>query len=280
MLELGGFRIDLINDGVFEDDADTFVRLCLERQMRTRVPKRSRIRVGFNSLLARGRGHVIVVDPGAGDKLRPDLVQRYRMEWPRRFLPSLAAMNLRPEDVDTVILTHLHWDHCGAATRIREDGALIPTFPRAKYFVQRRELEAARDGLRSGDDGYLADDFEPLVETGHLNLLDGDTEILPGVAVRWTGGHTAGHQVVLFGDTDSPQAVYLSDAVPTSAQIPLDCALSYDRNIEELKAAKRRLLPEAAERGDLLLFVHAPRLRAGRLIRRSDGTFQLSAVEI
>ncbi len=177
-----------------------------------------------------------------------------------------------------MILTHLHWDHCGAATSLAEDGDFRPTFPNAQYYVQRKELAAARSGVAEGDDGYNPADYEPLLEAGVLVMLDGDGEVLPGVNVRLVGGHSAGLQIAFIGEAS--RAVYLSDLVPTATQLPLDCVLSYDLNIAELKAAKALVLDEAVRRRELLLFVHAPRARAGYLLYRADGTPQLEAITL
>jgi glyoxylase-like metal-dependent hydrolase (beta-lactamase superfamily II) len=282
MIELGAYRLDLISDGFFEDDADTFVTLCVEQESSPQVKVRAkpRIKVGFNSLLIRGGGHAVVVDPGTGDKPRAGLVNRYNMEWPRRFFPALTELGVPVDEVDKVVLTHLHWDHSGGATRIGDRGEIVPTFPRATYHVQRIELETARRLARSGDDSYLPEDFEPLVSSDQLQLLDGDVKLFDGVEVRLVGGHTPGLQVVVIGDKQRGGAIYLSDLVPTGTQIPLDCVLSYDSNIEELKISKRKILAEAALQHDLLLFVHAPRLRAGYLRYLPDGKHELNPVTV
>lgn len=278
MLEVGRFRLDLIADGAFEDEADTFVRQCAERAAppHLKVRGKPRIKVGFNSLLVRGGGQTLVVDPGTGDKPRAELVREYHMEWPRRFLPELTALDVAPAAVDAVILTHLHWDHCGAATREDGQGRLHPVFVNARHAVQRAEWDAAL----SGGDGYDGRDFAPLAAAGQLELVDGDAEILPGVCVRRVGGHSAGLQIVIIGADDGSRAVYLSDLIPTAAQLPLECGLSYDVNPPELRAAKERVLTEAYARCDLLLFVHAPRARAGYLIRKHDGSFGLETVPV
>jgi glyoxylase-like metal-dependent hydrolase (beta-lactamase superfamily II) len=279
MLTLGDFRLDLISDGMFEDDADTFVQSCVERHPapRVKVKGKARIKVGFNSLLVRGGGRTIVIDPGTGDKPRSRLREQYRLEWPRKFLPALTELGVGRERVDTAILTHLHWDHCGAATSASGHG-LVPTFPNARYYAQRAELESARERSAAGDDGYNPDDYEPLVNAGVLNLLDGDFAIVPGISVQRVGGHSAGLQVVTIG-SDS-RAIYLSDLVPTATQLPPDCVLSYDMNIEELKAAKIRILDEAVRRHDLLLFVHAPRALAGYVEREANGSLRLIPLQI
>jgi glyoxylase-like metal-dependent hydrolase (beta-lactamase superfamily II) len=280
MIELPPFRFDLLSDGVFEDDADTFVQLCAEQQSspRLKVRGKPRVRVGFNSLLVRGAGHTIVVDPGTGDKPRPDKVSAYRMEWPRKFFGALEGLGVRRDDVDTVILTHLHWDHAGGST-VQESGKAVPAFAKARYFVQSREFSAAQKAIAAGDQSsYMPDDFEPLLRSQSLIILEGDGEIIPGVRVRLVGGHCPGLQIVLFGD-GRLDAVYLSDLVPTTTQLPLDCVLSYDTNIKELKASKERILAEAEQSGAMLFFVHAPRVRAGRLAKRSDGSYRLESVE-
>ncbi|MFZ5432648.1 MAG: MBL fold metallo-hydrolase [Calditrichota bacterium] len=278
MYSLGPYRLDLISDGFFEDDADTFVRECAEKQHPPGLKVRSkpRIRVGFNGLLVRGNGRTVVIDPGTGDKPRHDLVRLYRMEWPRRFMSSLGGLGVSPNDVDTVILTHLHWDHCGAGTRASDNGTIVPTFPNARYFAHRQELDAAR----SGAEGYISDDFEPLLKTGHLEVFEQDGEIIPDFEIRWTGGHSAGHSIVIIGTPPHPQAVFLSDLVPTSAQLPLECGLSYDVNPVELRRAKERILKEAAAGQYLLMFVHAPKVRAG-LISETDRTrYKLESISI
>jgi glyoxylase-like metal-dependent hydrolase (beta-lactamase superfamily II) len=281
MIELGHFRLDLISDGFFEDEADTFVKRCAETHSapRLKVRAKPRVRVGFNSLLIRGDGHTIVVDPGTGDKPRPEMVKAYTLQWPRLFFPTLEKLEVAPEDVDIVILTHLHWDHAGAATRIGEHGGIVPSFPNARYVVQEQEVEAARAAIASGDlSSYNPDDFEPLLAAGCVEVLKGDADVLPGISVRWVNGHSAGLQTVHIRDRSGSGAIYLSDLIPTSAQIPLDCYLSYDVNIEHLTERKKSIVGEAAARHDLLLFVHAPHLRAGYLISRSDGSFGIESI--
>ncbi len=275
MFQLGDFRLDLINDGLFELKADNFARVGA-----TKAPHvKRRVRVAFNSLLIRGCGHIIIVDPGTGDKPHTQQVRDYHMEWPRKFFPALRELGVRPEDVDTVILTHLHWDHCGGSTGLDAAGKPVPVFLNAKYYVQRRELEAARSAVAAGDDSFLADDFEPLAVSHRLQLVEGDADILPGISVEWTGGHSAGHQIVTL-DGGGQRAIYLSDLVPTIAQIPFDSIMSYDANVNELLSAKERVLMMAAEREDLLLFVHAPRQRAAYLRRQPDGGFALENVTL
>lgn len=275
MLQLGEFRLDVISDGFFEDSADSFVGLSSPKQGHVRARMKPRIKVGFNSLLVRGAGQTVLIDPGTGDKPRDAERQHYHLEWPRKVLPELEALGVRKTDVDAVILTHLHWDHCGACSSVDEAGNLASTFPQAVHFVQERELFAAR----RSKEGYSAADFEPLAQGGVLKTLTGDGEILPGFSVRWTGGHSAGHQVV-YVESQGERAVYLSDCVPTSAQLSPNHYLSYDEDAAQLKSAKQAILRESWERNDLLIFVHAPKIRAGYLNLDNQNKYRLQSCEI
>jgi glyoxylase-like metal-dependent hydrolase (beta-lactamase superfamily II) len=277
MFELGPFRLDLIDDGRFELRSDTLQRLGGHSHPGRISP---RVLIGFNSLLIRGRGHTIIVDPGTGDKPLADDYRRYRLEQPRKVFGALDALDVRRADVDLVILTHLHWDHAGAATSLDERGQLIPAFPNARCILQHRELDAARDALADGDDGYIAADFEPLLAAGVLDLIDTDAEVAPGVSVRWVGGHCPGLQVVMIDGGDAGRAVYLSDLIPTSAQLPLNSVFTFDLNHAELLESKRRVLDEAAAHHDLLFFVHAPRSRAGYVTRGAHGALHFERLSL
>jgi glyoxylase-like metal-dependent hydrolase (beta-lactamase superfamily II) len=281
MRELGSFKLDLISDGLFEWDASTLARTDQTgHESDPAIHYKQLVKIGFNSLLIRGSGRTILIDPGSGDKPRQDKVEAYHMEWPRKVLPALAELGVSVDMVDTVILTHLHWDHCGAATRISESGQVHPTFPCARYYVQKSEYEAAIEKAPVDPDSYLVEDFAPLLQAGVVDFVDGDAEILPGIRVRWTGGHSTGHQIVVIGNEGAPQAVFLSDLIPTNHHLSLDYVMSYDENVEELRTAKQKIIAEAIEKKYLLIFVHAARVRAGYIRQREGNGIEFSQVEV
>ena len=275
MIELGPFRLDMLDDGRFELTGDAFQRLGGHVHRGRIAP---RVKIGFNSLLIRGRGRTILVDPGTGDKRLGTAYERYQLEQPRKVFGELVELGVQRADVDLVILTHLHWDHAGAATGLNAAGSPVPSFPNARYVLQARELRAARAALAEGDDGYIAADFEPLIDAGVLDLLDTDADVAPGISVRWVGGHCPGLQVVYIDGGEAGRAVYLSDLVPTGAQLALPNVFSFDLDHAQLMESKRRVLAEALDRRDLLLFVHAPRNRAGRLTQDARGKLLLAPV--
>lgn len=277
MIQLGHFRLDILDDGRFELKPDAFTKLGGKALGGGAKP---RVLIGFNSLLIRGDGHTILLDPGTGNKQLSNAYREYRLEWPRKVFAGLDQLEVDKTDVTHVLLTHLHWDHCGASTSVTPDGLLIPTFPRATYYLSERELTAARQRLLFGDDGYIAADFEPLIDHGKLTLLGHETEIVPGIRMEHVGGHSAGLQIVEVAGGDGTFAIYLSDLVPTAAQLALDSVMSYDEDVDELISAKRRVLDRAAERHDLLIFVHGPRTRAGYITQRPDGDYQFDRIDV
>lgn len=252
---LGSFELTLIHDGLFYMPPNAFDK--------TDPREHSHLLIGMNCLLVRGHGQTILIDTGVGTKPRRNFVEFYRMEWPRRLYAELEELGIQHQDIDTVILTHLHWDHAGGATCIGDLGVDI-AFPRARYFVQRKEWEAAIKAPPD-DDGYLLEDFTVLDEAGVLTLLDGGGEILPGIEVRLTGGHSSGHQIVLVGDSDSERAVFLADLIPTASMLSPEVAMTYDFDKETLAREKRKILREAVTNHWLLIFQHAPKLCAGYL---------------
>ena len=149
-MKLGSFTLNLIQDGLFYLPEDAVPR--------SNLSVHSRLLVGMSCLLVRGNGQTVLIDTGAGTKHRRDFVETYRMEWPRRFDTELNTLNVRREDIDIVILTHLHWDHAGGATRLDDNGNAVPTFPKAHYYIQKCEWEAAIQAP-SDDDDYLHEDF-------------------------------------------------------------------------------------------------------------------------
>lgn len=279
--ELGGLRLDLLDDGLFELRPETFVKVTKGRnaELLDQGKHRPRIKVGFNSLLIRGEGKTILLDPGTGDKERMAERRNYNLDWPRKVLPKLRELGLRREEIDLVVLTHLHWDHAGACTTVGHGGQLEPTFPKARVVVQRRELDGARISLTEGDDGYAPDDFEPLASTGILDLLDSDdVQLFPWLSCHWSGGHSPGHQVIRIGHPDKPRVMYPSDVLPTTGQLALDSGMSYDQNPEELTQAKLKFMTLAARDRDLVLLVHAPRNRAGYLNETASGVFKFEYI--
>jgi glyoxylase-like metal-dependent hydrolase (beta-lactamase superfamily II) len=218
-------------------------------------------------LLVRTGAHTVLIDAGAGDKYAPKELEIYEFDPRDRLDMSLAAAGVAPDEVDIVVATHLHWDHVGGLTT-RRDGRIHPRFPRARHVVRRGEWDAAVHANERTRASYVADDFVPLLDAGLVDFIEGDAEIVPGVRVERTGGHTAHHQIVRI-ESAGRSAIFAADLMPTSAHVDPPWILGYDLYPLDSLAAKKRLVAEAAAGEYVIFFEHDPRMAAG--IIRQDG---------
>lgn len=193
-----------------------------------------------------------------GEKLGPKFAEIYGLD-PNgpTLLKSLAGHGLKPEDITDVILTHLHFDHSGGGVT-EKNGQLVPTFPKAKYYLQKENLEnASKPNIREKA-SYFPANYEPLQKAGVLNLISGNTEtLIPGISVLVSNGHTRGHQMVKISD-GSTTLIYCGDVVPTSSHVRLAWVMGYDLEPLKLIEEKNQILTLAAEQNWYLYFEHDP----------------------
>ncbi len=231
---------------------------------RTNPPdERNRVPLALRALLARelapsGRptGRNLLVDTGIGAKWNDKGADIYGVDH-RDFSieRGLAAHGLGVEDIDEVLLTHLHFDHAGGATRRTGDGSLVPTFPKARYYVQARNLAWARDPTEKDRASYLPENFEPLLEAGVLETLDGPGPFREGLEILITDGHTEAMQLPLFRGPEGA-LLYCADLVPTASHIPVPWVMAYDNRPLVTIEEKKLLLARAVEEGWWLFFEH------------------------
>jgi glyoxylase-like metal-dependent hydrolase (beta-lactamase superfamily II) len=225
---------------------------------------RHRIRMVTRCLVARGEGRLVVVDTGMGDDWSDKERDLYAIENGERSLHArLAAHGIDPADVTDVVLTHLHFDHVGGAVR-RHDGRLVPVFPRAAHHVQQDQLDWAAHPSERDRRSFRAATIEPLRREGLLRPVAGRAEILPGLTVEPTQGHTRGHQVVRIGDGEDA-VVYCGDLIPMSAHVPTPWVMAYDLQPLVTMDEKRVLLARAAASGEILVLEHDPSCEAVRV---------------
>lgn len=270
-MRLGDIELDLLSDGTLRLDGGGLYGPVPKPVWNAVSPadSRNRVKVGLNCLLIRAGGKRILVDTGAGSKHPLRRQHTYAMK--ADALPDdLRAHGLGVEDIDVVALTHLHFDHAGGATRFDPAGKVVPTFPNASYLVQRRDWEEASHPNERARFSYIAEDFLPLAEHRQLELLDGDTQIAPGVWMKVTGGHTPGHQSVQI-ESDGQRAACLGDVLPTPNHLPVDFATAWDTGPLDTMECKRQSLSLAEREGWLLIFGHGLGPRAGYLVRDEGG---------
>ena len=223
----------------------------------------NRIRLALRCLLLEGHGRRVLVDTGLGGKFSPKLQRIYGVEEDGPGVEgALAALGVPPGSVTDVILTHLHFDHAGGATRI-EAGRPVPSFPEARYHVQAENLRHARDPGPRERASYLPENFEPLVEAGVLETWEGATAPWPGLEVLVFHGHTRGQQGIRLS---GPEGVlyFVADLVPTAAHVRIPYVMGYDVAAGECMREKRLLLARAAAEGAWIVLEHDPGVAAGR----------------
>ena len=231
--------------------------------------ERNRIPLALRCLLVEHDDGPVLIDTGLGNKETAKFKDIYGVENEGRtgrtcLEDALAERGYRPEDVRWVINTHLHFDHAGGNTFRDPDGNVALSFPRARYVVQKGELDFASHTNERTAASYLAPNFA----TVPFTLLDGEAEVLPGLRSVPTPGHVPYHQSILV-ESGGERACFLADVVPTSAHLPLPWIMAYDLEPLVTLESKRRLYARAELEGWLLVFGHDPAVVAGRL--RSDG---------
>jgi len=271
MFRIGDLEVHLINDGLVRVDAGGVFGL-VPRVLWSRVispDDDNLVPMTLCCLALRAGGKTIVVDTGLGDKLTPKLRRIWRLQRPAGgLLDGLARLGIRPEDVDLVIDTHLHADHCGGSTRLDESGAVVATFPNAEYVVQRREYEDAMQPNERTRATYFPANYEPLAAAGQLRLLEREEEELaPGVFAVRTPGHTPGHMSVRL-ESGGAHALFVCDLATYAVHfVRLGWMTAYDVEPLVTLETKRRWGRWALEHDALLIFPHDSQLPAGRLTR-------------
>ena len=268
---VGEARVTVLHDGTIALDGGAMFGVVPRVVWEKRDPpdERNRVALGLNVALIESGGKRVLVDTGMGDRWSEKEVRMYRIDRSTTLLQGLRACGLGPPDIDVVVNTHLHFDHAGGNTR-REGDRLVPTFPRARYVVQRGEWDDATHPHERSRASYRTDDFLPLEVAGQLDLIEGEAEVAPGVRAVRVGGHTTHHQMVVV-ESGGETMVVPTDLLPTSSHLPLPFVMGYDLFPVATVEAKRKLLDAAVAGGWRILFYHDPRTPLGRVRREGDG---------
>ena len=278
-MNLGTTSINLVSDGTFLLDGGSVFGPIPKTQWELDIKpdRRNRIRLGLNCLLIQTPDANILVDSGAGSKMAEKFKDLYNLNG-NKLLRGLRALGLTARDVDVVLLTQLQFDHVGGCTKLDRSGNAIPTFPKAKYMVQRRCYDEARSPSERFKGSFYEDDFVPLEEKGVMTLLDGDTEIIPGVSVVVADGPFNGHQTVLI-ERGSERIAYMGDLIPTAHHLPLPYISALDKAPDETLEEKRKMLKMATDGGWLVIFGHGHENQAG-YVQQRNGKASLTPIEI
>ena len=266
---LGRFRLHALEAGLQRLDGGAMFGVVPKPLWEKRIPadERNRIPLALRCLLIETPDALVLVDNGVGNKEDAKFRDIYGVDnagSPTRLEDALRDAGFTPDDVDVVVDTHLHFDHAGGNTYRDEDGVVRLSFPRARYVVQAGEWEWAHSRNERVRASYLPHNFDPVHEAGRFELVSGEHEVVPGVRLVPTPGHTPHHQSVVV-QSEGETACFLADLVPTAAHLPLPWIMGYDVEPLVTLETKRRLLARAREERWLLIFEHDPVVAWGTL---------------
>lgn len=277
-VHIGSITCHIVSDGRQRTDGGGFFGL-VPRTLWERVIQpddQNRIPSDLRCLLIKSDAGYILVDTGQGDKLSAKQRGILGMgEENQRLIREMAQVGVTPEAVSLVLLTHMHGDHIGGATRWRDQSdpaqGVIPTFPNARYLVQRRELADASFPNERTAGTYFPENWQPLQTAGQLAVVDGDQQLATGVRTAVISGHTESIQVVWVED-GGESLLFLGDACSWAAHMDrLAWVPAFDLLPMTSIEGKRRLSREAMARDALLVFQHDGQVVTGRLVPGQRG---------
>ena len=253
-MTLGNFELTVLSDGVYRMDGGAMFGVIPKTMWEKRIKpdERNNIPLALNSLLIRTGDQNILVETGIGNKLSEKSQAIYQNQ--SLLMKSFEDAGVAPDEIDIVINTHLHFDHCGWNTYYK-DGKPMPTFPRAKYYVQQGELRHAHEQHERDRVSYMTDNYDPLVNSGQMQLLKGDAEIAPGISVKVYPGHTRDLQAVIIR-SGAEVAAYPSDLVSDAKHLDPTWVLGYDLYPLESIANKHRFYDVAIPENWVVVFTH------------------------
>lgn len=275
-MQLGEWQIDIVSGGRFLHDGGILYGVVPKSIWQSVTPpdSQNQVLLATNCLVARNSTYNLLIDTGHGNKLSPLDRKAHGVEpgWP---LPSqLAHLGLTPADIDGVILSHLHWDHAGGATT-KLDGKIVPSFPNATYYVHRQEWCDATSGAVELSGGYRNENFVPLAEQNRLVLVDHLQEIVPGVRIFQTGGHTLGH-IAIAVESQGEGVIYLGDIAPTTAHLRRMWCTAYDLDLIQTRKIKAELFGYAADHKSWVVWNHDCQTPLSRIVRHPRREFVLA----
>ncbi len=272
-MEIGRFKLTPLEFGRFRLDGGAMFGV-VPRVLWERIhppDEMNRIEMALRCLLIEVEDRQVLIDTGFGEGRSEKFRRIYDFQGSGNFIDdALRAAGTSRDRITDVILTHLHFDHCGGSTTDKE-AAPEPTFPNARYYIQKRQLNHARSNLERDRASYLPEDYEPLISAGVAEVNDGPWELRPGIDTIICDGHTPGMQLVRVQDAGQT-LLYAADLVPLASHFYLPWIMAYDLHPVTTLQEKRRILTQASEEGWIFFFEHDP-FRATGKVRLTEKGF-------
>jgi glyoxylase-like metal-dependent hydrolase (beta-lactamase superfamily II) len=274
-MHIGKYKLSVVNTGFFRLDGGAMFGVIPKNLWQKSNPPddQNRIKLATRNLLLENGKKKILVDTGMGNKWDDKAKKIYDIDQQRNSIEtSLQGLNLKPEDITDVILTHLHFDHTGGSTK-HENGKIVPAFPNAKYFVHKKNYEWAMNPSERDKGSYIKENFAPLYEEGVLNLIS-DESFDDEIDFIVVNGHTFGQQLLKIYDSENT-ILYCGDLFPTTSHVPLPYVMGYDLQPLITVMEKKKILPVAVEENWKLFFEHDPETVFAS-VSNSDKGFKIS----
>ncbi len=275
-MKLGKFNFVAVETGTFRLDGGAMMGVVPKVLWSRTNPadENNRIAMAMRALYVEGEGRRLVIDAGAGTYFGEKMIRNYVIETDG-LRSALARRRIDPDAVTDAIATHLHFDHAAGFTYTSPVGGIEVSLPRAKHYIQRRQWEAALNPNEKDRASFFPEFLIPIEQAGLLELVDGATEIFPGVTLIPTDGHTMGHQVVLV-ETGEGNLLYCGDLIPLASHVNLPYIMAYDHFPLKTLEEKKQMLGKAADEGWILFFEHDPEIAACRVRRTGPEGFEIA----
>jgi glyoxylase-like metal-dependent hydrolase (beta-lactamase superfamily II) len=262
-MTFGDFELVPLSDGFFGLDGGAMFGIVPKPlwERRMTADARNRVRLGMRQLVVRTGRHTVLIDAGIGDKMGAKEQDIYAIDRTPSLETSLASAGIATTGIDVVIATHLHFDHVGGLTR-REGAGLVPAFPGARHVIRQGEWDDATHPHERNRGSYIADNFVPLAEAGIVDFKTTDGEVVPGLTMLRTGGHTQHHTIIKI-ESGRRTAVFAADLLPTTAHLDPAWVTGYDLYPVDTLTYKKAFLREAIAREYVIFFEHDPAIVAG-----------------
>ena len=279
-MKLGEIEIFSLVENRFKIDGGAMFGVVPKTIWEKLVPcdEKNRVDLDVNLLLVKTKDKNILIDTGIGDALTDRMRKIYGMEKKSNLSEGLAMFGVKPEDIDVVVLTHLHLDHAGGVVRFNEKGEKVPAFPNAKHIVQSQEWNDALVPDERTLATYFPENFFVLEETKLVEVVDGEEEVEPGIEVIPTGGHTRGHQAVMI-ETEDAKILGPGDIMPTRNHIRVPYVASVDLYPLETMEVKKEFLERCLNDGWSVAFDHDTEMKLAKL-RKIDDKIEILKVSI
>ena len=257
-MKIGKYTLKIIESGFFALDGGAMFGIVPKPLWEIANPPdiENRIKLATRNLLLEDGNKKILIDTGMGTKWNKKMKEIYSISEEITIESALADNGVKAEDISDVILTHLHFDHTGGSTK-NENGKTVPSFPNAKYYVQKQNFDWAINPSDRDRGSYLKENFLSLFEEGVLNFIYGEEEFDDEIKFIVVNGHTFGQQLIKISDSANT-FLYCCDLFPSISHIPIPYVMGYDLQPLVTVSEKQKILKQAINESWKLFFEHDP----------------------